>query len=343
MIEGKEMDKEKIEAFGRMIEAAGNVVLVGHFNPDGDAIGSTVGVYRYLEAMGKKACIVYPNEYPLAMNCFLKGTEHYIVSNGEKAVRKCLEEADLLMCLDFNRYSRTCEQIEGLLEAMECGKIVIDHHEDPTEIGLLFCDTAASSTCELVYKILSAYKPEYITKDCATALYAGICTDTGSFSHSCLRKDVFIVSGELVERGVDVQWVKRQVMDLSSENRLRLLGYMLKEKLRVFPEEGAAYMAVSKKELRMFDFKKGDLEGVVNYALKIDGIRFAALISERRDKIRLSFRSLSPKVDVNKFAARYWEGGGHVQAAGGTSSLGLELTCRIFEDQIKKRLYERCG
>lgn len=340
-IESKGMDREKIEQFGRMIASADNVVLVGHFNPDGDAVGSTVGVYRYLEAMGKKACIIYPNDYPSNVSCFLEEVEHCIVANGEKAARKYLEEAGLLICLDFNSYSRTCEQIEGLLEAMECGKIVVDHHEDPSEIGLAFCDPAASSTCELVYKILSAYNPEYITKDCATALYAGICTDTGSFSYSCSRKDVFVVAGELVERGVDVQQVKRQVMDLSSENRLRLLGYMLKEKLRVFPEQGAAYMAISKKELRMFDFKKGDLEGVVNYALRIEGIRFAALITERKESIRLSFRSIGPKIDLNKFAARYWEGGGHVQAAGGTSSLGFELTCRILEDQIKKKLYEK--
>ena len=149
------------------------------------------------------------------------------------------------------------------------------------------------------------------------------------------------VVGDLTERGVDIAAVKRQVIDLSSENRLRLLGFMLKDKLKVFPEKGAAYMAVSKKELRRFDFKKGDLEGVVNYALRIEGVRFAALLSERGDIIRMSFRSLSPKVDVNKFAARYWEGGGHVQAAGGTSSLGLELTCKILEQQIEKRLYDK--
>ncbi|MEE1097889.1 MAG: DHHA1 domain-containing protein, partial [Bacteroidales bacterium] len=155
------------------------------------------------------------------------------------------------------------------------------------------------------------------------------------------RSDVFEVVARLVDKGVDIASIKRQVMDLSTENRLRLLGYLLNEKMKVFPDKGAAYIAVSKKELRNFDFKKGDLEGVVNYILRMDGIRFAALLSERQDKIRMSFRSLSPKVDVNKFAAKYWEGGGHVQAAGGTSSFGLELTCMFLEQQIEKCLYDK--
>lgn len=334
-------EKDKIEEFGRLLSGSDNIVLVGHFNPDGDAVGSTTGLWHYLKAMGKNATIVYPNEFPLSMSPFLKDVDYLIVSCAEKAVRAALERAELLICLDFCTYSRTCEQIEIRLQQMSCPKVVIDHHENPDNIGLLFSDTKASSTCELVYKILSSLDENNITIDCATALYAGICTDTGSFSHSCSRRDVFDVVGDLTERGVDIAAVKRQVIDLSSENRLRLLGFMLKDKLKVFPEKGAAYMAVSKKELRRFDFKKGDLEGVVNYALRIEGVRFAALLSERGDIIRMSFRSLSPKVDVNKFAARYWEGGGHVQAAGGTSSLGLELTCKILEQQIEKRLYDK--
>lgn len=336
-----ELDKSKLEEFKSIIAASRNAVIVGHFNPDGDAVGSAVALYRYLEESGKQATIVFPNEYPLSLRPIAGDARILIVSEAEKAVRAELEQADLLLNVDFNAYKRTCEQIEDRLVAMQCPKITIDHHEKPDIGGLLFSDPAASSTCELVYKILSAVGGEKMNDACLTAIYAGICTDTGSFSHSCSRRDVFDVAAELVARGVNVSRVKRQVVDLSSENRLRLLGFMLKEKMRVFPDKGAAYMAVSKKELRAFDFKKGDIEGVVNYMLRIDGIRFAALVSERGDKVRMSFRSLSPEVDVNRFAARYWEGGGHVQAAGGTSSLGLELTCRILEQQIEKRAYEK--
>lgn len=336
-----ELDKSKLEEFKSIIAASQNAVIAGHFNPDGDAVGSAVALYRYMEQLGKQSTIVLPNDYPQSLKPIVGDARVMIVSEAEKAVRTVLDEADLLLCVDFNAYKRTCEQIETRLAEMQCPKITIDHHEGPDIDGLLFSDPAASSTCELVYKVLSAVDRENMNIACLTAIYAGICTDTGSFSHSCSRRDVFDVSAELVERGVNVSWVKRQVVDLSSENRLRLLGFMLREKMRVFPDKGAAYMAVSKKELRSFDFKKGDLEGVVNYMLRIEGVRFAALVSERGDKVRMSFRSLSPKVDVNRFAARYWEGGGHVQAAGGTSSLGLELTCRILEQQIEKRAYEK--
>ncbi len=334
-------EKEKIEAFAEAIQAAERVIIVGHFNPDGDAVGSTTALYRYLEAMGKNCCIIFPNEYPLSLQPFLQDTEHLIVSNAEKSVRGVLKEAQLLICADFGRYNRTCEAIEDILRQMSCPKILIDHHEDPEEIGIMFSDPEASSTCELVFKVLSACNEKYLTKECLESIYAGICTDTGSFSHSCRRKDVFDVVGQLVERGVDVSAIKRQVVDLASENRLRLLGYLLNEKMKVYPEQGAAYIWVTKKELRSYDFQKGDLEGVVNYMLRIEGVRFAALLSERKETIRMSFRSLSHKVDVNRFAERYWNGGGHIQAAGGTSSLGMELTCRRLEEQIKKRLYDK--
>ncbi len=334
-------EREKIEAFGALVLAAERVILVGHFNPDGDAIGSTTALYRYLEAMGKSCCILFPNEFPGSLKPFLQGTEYIIVSNAEKAAKAVLKQADLLICADFGRYNRTCEAIEDILREIQCPKVLIDHHEEPEEIGLMFSDPEASSTCELVYKILSDLDEKYMTKECLDSIFAGICTDTGSFSHSCRRKDVFEVVAQLVEKGVDIAEIKRQVIDLANENRLRLLGYLLNEKMTVYPEEGAAYIWVTKKELRRYKFQKGDLEGVVNYMLRIEGVRFAALLSERQDKIRMSFRSMSEKVDVNRFASRYWNGGGHIQASGGTSSLGMELTCQILEDQIKKRLYDK--
>lgn len=335
-------EREKIEEFAGLIERAENIVLLGHFNPDGDAIGSTLGLYHYLESMGKKSCIIYPNECPIAPLVYLEGIDYMIYTNGEKAARYRIKHADLVICADFATLSRTSPPIQECIAGLDCPKITIDHHENPDPTDLLFSDIEASSTCELVYKILSACNEKHITLSCATALYMGICTDTGSFSHSCSRRDVFDVAAALVEKGVDVAAIKRQVVDLSTENRLRLLGYVLKDKLKVFPEKGAAYMAVSRKELKQYGFQKGDLEGVVNYALRIEGIRFAALISERQDKIRMSFRSLSPTVDVNKYASRYWNGGGHIMAAGGYSLLGLDLTCQMLEQHIEKRRYEKC-
>lgn len=335
------LNKEDIERFSKMIEEKDNIVILSHFNPDGDAIGSSVGLYRFLENKGKKnLTIIYPNEYPQNLSFLFEGVNHIISSNGLLNAKQIIQQAQLLIFMDLNRISRTSEELEPILRELSTPKILIDHHMDPEEFDLSFSDSQASSTAELTYKIIKQIDASKIDVKIGQALYTGLCTDTGSFSYSCSRKDCFEVAGELVELGVEIAPLKRQVFDLSSENRLKLLGYLLSEKLRVLPEHKAAYISVSKQELRQFNFQKGDLEGVVNYPLRIEGIEFSALLSERQDTIRLSFRSTTPQKDVNQFANKYWNGGGHILAAGGNSSLSLEETIETLETQIKQNLHE---
>jgi phosphoesterase RecJ-like protein len=335
------LTKEKIEQFSKMIEVSDNIVILSHFNPDGDAVGSTTGLYKFLQNLGKKnLSIIYPNEYAQNLSFLFEGVNHLIASNGLLTAKQLLKQADLLIFMDLNRISRTSEELQRLIDPLDIPKILIDHHIDPHQFDISFSDSEASSTAELTYKIIKQLDSTKIDLNVAKSIYTGICTDTGSFSYSCSRKDCFEVAAELVDLGLEIAPLKRQVFDLSSENRLKLLGYLLSEKLRVFPEYKTAYISVSTKELRQFHFQKGDLEGVVNYCLKIEGIEFAALISERQDMIRLSFRSLTPNIDVNKFANKYWNGGGHILAAGGTSKLSLSEVVELFEKQILNRLYE---
>ncbi len=333
--------KEKIERFKELVESSQNIVLLSHFNPDGDAIGSTVGLYKFLKNIGKENLhIIYPNEYPENFSFLYEGVNHTISSNGLNSAKRIIEQADLLIYMDLNRISRTNEELETVLRNHKSPTILIDHHIDPENFDLIFSEEQASSTCELTYKLIKQINPSKITKSVGEALYTGLCTDTGSFSYSCSRRDCFDIAADLVEIGVEIAPLKRQIFDLSTENRLKLLGYLLSEKLVVHPEYKTAYIYVSTKELRQYNFKKGDLEGVVNYCLRIEGIQFAALISERQDKIRLSFRSLTPNIDVNIFANKYWNGGGHQLAAGGTSDLTLEEVVERLEEQIHQRLYE---
>ena len=333
--------KEKIERFKELVESSQNIVLLSHFNPDGDAIGSTVGLYKFLKNIGKENLhIIYPNEYPENFSFLYEGVNHTISSNGLNSAKRIIEQADLLIYMDLNRISRTNEELETVLRNHKSPTILIDHHIDPENFDLIFSEEQASSTCELTYKLIKQIDPSKITKSVGEALYTGLCTDTGSFSYSCSRRDCFDIAADLVEIGVEIAPLKRQIFDLSTENRLKLLGYLLSEKLVVHPEYKTAYIYVSTKELRQYNFKKGDLEGVVNYCLRIEGIQFAALISERQDKIRLSFRSLTPNIDVNIFANKYWNGGGHQLAAGGTSDLSLEEVVERLEEQIHQRLYE---
>ncbi|MBO7225276.1 MAG: bifunctional oligoribonuclease/PAP phosphatase NrnA [Bacteroidales bacterium] len=335
------LTKEKIEQFSKMIEVSDNIVILSHFNPDGDAVGSTTGLYKFLQNLGKKnLSIIYPNEYAQNLSFLFEGVNHLIASNGLLTAKQLLKQADLLIFMDLNRISRTSEELQCLIEPLDIPKILIDHHIDPHQFDISFSDSEASSTAELTYKIIKQLDSTKIDLNVAKSIYTGICTDTGSFSYSCSRKDCFEVAAELVDLGLEIAPLKRQVFDLSSENRLKLLGYLLSEKLRVFSEYKAAYISVSKQELRQFNFQKGDLEGVVNYCLKIEGIEFAALLSERQDTIRLSFRSTNPSIDVNKFANQYWNGGGHILAAGGNSTLSLEETEKILEEQIHNNLHE---
>ncbi len=314
------------------IDKAHHIVIIGHNNPDGDAVGSTMALYTYLKNSGKQSRVIYPNRY--ACNLMWMDTDHISVNfqeNKEEATR-LLEQCDLLFVLDFNRISRA-EGLASLLRDSTMPHIMIDHHLEPdwAWFDLGFSDTSVSSTCELLYRVFyNELDPRFIDSHVCDCLYAGISTDTGSFSYSCAHKELFTTIADLIERGLDTVKVHQNIFDNFAENRMRLLGCCLGERLIVKPEYKTAYMYLSEADMKKYHYQPGDTEGIVNYGLSIAGIRFAAFFTQKDSRIRMSFRSQGD-IDVNLFAKEHFGGGGHKNASGGHCFESMEATIAKFE------------
>lgn len=315
-----------------VIERASHIVIVGHFNPDGDAVGSTMGMKYLLANMGKSADVMYPNAY--ARNLKWMDPEGSAIIYAERAEKAAalIAQADLIFCMDFQSIGRTDAMAPALTQS-KAFKVLIDHHIGPArqEFNLCFSETGVSSTCEELYKTVAAeLDTALIDRRVAACLYAGICTDTGSFSYACRHAGLFRIVASLIEKGAETVRIHRTIFDTFAESRMRLLGYCLHEKLVVMPAYGTAYLSLSLEEMERFHYRTGDLEGVVNYALGIEGVSFAAFFTQRKNRIRVSLRSKG-EVDVNIFARQHFEGGGHKNAAGGSSYEGLPETLARFE------------
>lgn len=315
-------------------------MVTSHHNPDGDAIGSILALAGLLKKLGKNAIPMVPNNYP----GFLKWMPgHDAIAVYKTDPQNCqaeIAQAQLIFCLDYNSLSRTGEMQEALKSASG-KKILVDHHLEPSldEFDLNFSWVEISSTAELVYQLIEGCGwGNLIDPGIATALFVGIMTDTGSFSYSCNYPETFEITASLIRTGIDVQDIHRKVYDTYSENRLRLLGYCLKEKLTIIPELNTAYIALTRDELNRFHYQVGDTEGVVNYALSIENINLAVMLTERKDRIRLSFRSKGD-FSVNQLAKDHFNGGGHRNAAGGDSFATIEETI----DRLKQVLEQYKG
>lgn len=332
---------QEIHPLKSYLEKAQHIVIVSHNNPDGDAVGSSIGLHLYLKNLGKASNVVFPNPYAQNLawmdtdKCSLNYLEH------PQQVETALNECDLLFVMDFNRISRA-EGMSPLLAKTAMPRIMIDHHLEPdTEsFDLAFSNTGISSTCEVLYRVIyNELDPRLIDAAVGACLYAGISTDTGSFSYSCAHKELFSTIADLVDKGLDTVKVHQQIFDNFSESRMRLLGCCLGERLIVKPEYQTAYMFLSEEDMRRYHYRSGDTEGIVNYGLSIAGIRFAAFFTQRENRIRISFRSQG-NIDVNIFAKEHFNGGGHKNAAGGLSYESLEQTVARFE-KLLPAFYEK--
>lgn len=326
------------------IHEANTITLVSHFNPDGDTIGAVSAFYHYLNSKNKNLKVVIPNEYPAFLEFIMKDIPSIIGSKQLEEAKLAFNETDLIICLDFNSVKRVGDILMDSLLFSNKPKLLIDHHLDPEQENFspIFSKINVSSTSELLYEVILLMEGNnsFLTKDISQSLYLGICTDTGSFSFSCNERRTYEVVAELVDKGVNVEYVHQEVYNTYSENRLRLLGFCLCERLKVFPKQGAAFIYLTKNDLRRFNYQIGDCEGIVNLCLSMKGIDFGALITERVDRIRLSFRS-KHNFDVNLFARNYWNGGGHKKASGGFAQESLDsvierLTKQIEEFEVKK-------
>ncbi|WP_420319838.1 DHH family phosphoesterase [Flagellimonas sp.] len=330
------MNLEDIATVKSILSQPQKIVIIPHKNPDGDAMGSCLGLYGYLKSFDHEVAVIAPNDYPK----FLKWMpNNEVVLNFEKEnsqAKKCLEEATVVFTLDFNDLSRT-GQLHTILEEKEADFIMIDHHQQPKDYArVTYSDVTMSSTCEMVYNFMEYLGGlDKMDKDIATNLYTGIMTDTGSFKYRSTSSRTHKVVADLIDRGANNMEIHQQVFDTNSPSRLHLLGVALSNMV-ILPEYKTAYITITQDELDAHDFKKGDTEGFVNYGLTLEGIVFAVIFIENKEEgiIKISFRSVGD-FSVNEFARTHFNGGGHDNAAGGRSDENMDVTIEKFNTILK--------
>ena len=307
-----------------------SVVIVPHESPDGDAIGSAIGLAEILTDYGHSVNIVTPNDYPDFLKWFASKVNIINYYDDKKSGKAVIKNADVLVTVDFNEASRAGKLEKKLLKFSKT-KILIDHHPYPTNFcDFMISEPQYSSTAELIFDVVNKIGlGENITQNAAEALYTGILTDTGAFNHNTSRPNTFKVVSELMKFGIDTEKIQSGVYHNFSANRMKLLGYCLNEKMVVYPEYRAAVITISKEELERFDFKPGDTEGFVNYPLSIKNIVFSVLFIEKEKLVKASFRSKG-NFATNQFAKEHFNGGGHLNASGGESKLTLKETFDKF-------------
>ncbi|WP_438977154.1 DHH family phosphoesterase [Polaribacter sp.] len=308
-----------------------NIVIVGHRNPDGDAMGSTLALKFYLEKKGHNCKVVVPNEYPDFLHWLPGSDSTYRFDWQNNQSQKAIQNSDIIFLLDFNALHRVGSDMQKTLENYKNDFAMIDHHQQPDDVTYMYSDTSICSTCQMVYQFIEMNNDlELIDADIATCLYTGIMTDTGSFRFRSTTSATHRIIADLIDKGAENDRIHNNVYDANSYNRLLLLGQALSN-LQILPSYKTAYITLTSEEKKRFDFQKGDTEGVVNYALSLKGIIFAAIFIEDSDQeiIKISFRSKG-KFSVNQFARNHFSGGGHDNAAGGKSDLDMAKTVTKF-------------
>ena len=331
------MKIQDIQAIQLLLATPKKIAIIPHRGPDGDAMGSTLGLYHFLLKNNHQPTVIAPNDFPDFL-AWLPGSE--TVKIFEKDTENCtkiLEEAELIFTLDFNAFHRTGE-MEHTLVKLTAPFIMIDHHQKPDDYAAYtYSDTSYGSTCEMVYNFISFLnKKEDLDKTIATCIYTGILTDSGSFRFPGTTGNTHRIIAELIDLGVENTQIPVLLFDNSSYSRLQLLGRAL-QNMKVLEEHKTSYTSLTQEELDSFDYVKGDTEGIVNYGLSIKGIVFTAIFIENKDEkiIKISFRSQGG-FDVNQFARDHFNGGGHSNAAGGRSEVSMEETLKKFEDLVTK-------
>jgi phosphoesterase RecJ-like protein len=329
------MNLEDVRAFETLLSTRQKVVIVPHKNPDGDAIGSSLGLCHYLNDAGHDATVISPNDYPMFLK-WMPGQDHILNFEKENpAAIELIKNATLFFTLDFNQLNRS-GQIQACLEETAAPIIMIDHHQAPADYAAIcYSDVRMSSTSEMVYTLIKSLGDlDKISGDIANCLYAGILTDTGSFKYSTTSSQTHLVAADLIARGANNTKVHHNIYDTNSPERLKLLGCSLRNMV-ILPGFNTAYTTLSQEELDKHNFKKGDTEGFVNYGLNLVGIRLAAFFIENKEEgiIKISFRS-EGDFSVNDFARAHFEGGGHINAAGGKSDLSMDETAAKFESLL---------
>jgi bifunctional oligoribonuclease and PAP phosphatase NrnA len=329
------IDKNIIEKTRSMLAQPGSVVILSHFDPDGDAVGSALGLYHYLVRFGHQVDIIMPNRFPDFLKWLPASGKICIFQNEKKKCRTLIQNAHVIFSLDFNDIDRL-EDIETAYNQNNAATYLIDHHPSPGKFAqCIISDTSVSSTAELLYEFLIEIDATKINNQVAVCLFTGILTDTGSFSYNCSLPRTYKVVADLLRYDINKEKINSAIYDNYSEERMRLLGHCLNNKLTVFKKYHTAIISISKEELQRYNFKIGDTEGFVNIPLSIAGIVFSALFVEKDGHIKISFRSKG-KFKANAFARSYFNGGGHNNAAGGSIELSMEKAIEKFIELLHK-------
>ena len=311
------INEEQTKKLKQLIADAKNIVITCHMSPDGDAVGSSLGLMHVLRTMGKYTSVVTPDMVPVSLN-FLPGVKSIVVYTRQELLAKQLvKEADLIICLDFNALYRI-DRLAPVIGQAKATKVMIDHHLDPENFtDLCISYPHMSSTCELLYNaiVLTGMK-RFMNYNSATCIYTGMMTDTGNFTYNSNNSDLYIIIAELLKYGIDKDYIYNTAMNTFSADRLRLMGYAMSEKMEVFPEVGGAIIELTREELYRFNYQKGDTESLVNKPLSIPGIYWSIFLREDADYIKVSARSTGDFA-VNGYCEQYFSGGGHKNAAGG--------------------------
>lgn len=337
---------EKVKEFISLVSDSEKIVLVSHINPDGDAIGSLTGMKQFLQANGKQAVVIVPNKYPEFFN-YLDPKNEIVAFDQQKEIGvQYVESADLIICMDFNSLKRI-DSLGDYVGTSKAKKVLVDHHLQPDNIfDVTFSDVDASSTCEVAYYLIkdmvaadSSLVP--LTLSGAISFYTGLMTDTNNFANS-VRPQTFQMGSELLQLGVDKEDVQFKVYSGFREQRMRMMGYMLHENMKLFPESSAGMMVITKELKERFNFADGDSDGFVNLPLNIKGVEVSALFTEADGYVKVSLRSKGD-FSVNKLSRAYFNGGGHERAAGGKLFIPIDEVEEYFLNSLKEYRHTICN
>lgn len=333
----KVIEQAKIDHFAKWMERADKIVIVSHVSPDGDAIGSSLGLYHFLDSQDKVVNVIVPNAFPDFLKWMPGSKDILLYDRYREFADKLIMEADVICCLDFNALKRI-DEMADIVAASPARKVMIDHHPYPEEFcRIIMSYPKISSTSELIFRLICrmGYVSD-ITKACAECIYTGMMTDTGSFTYNSNNREIYFIIGELLSKGIDKDEIYRKVYNTYSESRLRLMGYVLSH-MKVYRDCHAALISLTKDEQSRFNYIKGDSEGFVNIPLTIKNVCLSCFLREDTEKkmIKISLRSIGD-FPCNKLAADFFNGGGHLNASGGEFTGTMAEAIAVFEKALEQ-------
>lgn len=317
----------------KILNPQNKIVIITHYNPDGDAIGSSLGLKHYLNTKGIDAEVVVPNDFPKFLKWMPDAKKIIIADYKQKKASDLIKNADIIFILDFNTPSRSGNFVSSLIEKSKGKKILIDHHQQPDTFDFVYSDTTIPATCQMIYHFIEAMEEtHFINENTAKCLYTGIMTDTGGFRYRSTSATTHRITANLIEKGAEPSEISSNTWDTNSISRIHLLSLIL-SRLEVINDGKTAILYLKRDELKKYGFEKGDTEGFVNYGLSILGVEVSAFFIEDlyEEFIKISFRS-KKNIDVNNFSRKYFNGGGHINASGGKSLDDMETTISKFKN-----------